>query len=189
MWINRAGSAEKAWRRRENAHKLSTILCKRNKRFHDTVSLCAQEAALGFSAGSISRSSALYSLHCRRKRVARRSGLRAASPALFARVCRNFLYAPFRTEPGLVRLPSSLYHKKGGITGRRRGRQAEQTGRKCRQVRLFGPRRAGKRHFSGAFMRMRPEAPSSLCYPLQKGGRACFFGDPCQKRVKTSPQC
>lgn len=34
--------------------------------------------------------------------------------------------------------------------------------------------------FSGAFIRMRPEAPSFLCYALQKGGRAYFFGDPCQ---------
>ncbi len=41
--------------------------------------------------------------------------------------------------------------------------------------------------FSGAFIRMRPEAPSFLCYALQKGGRAYFFGDPCQKRVRTSP--
>lgn len=41
--------------------------------------------------------------------------------------------------------------------------------------------------FSGAFIRMRPEAPSFLCYALQKGGRAYFFGDPCQKRVRISP--
>lgn len=162
MWINRAGSAEKAWRRRENAHKLSTILCKRNSCLYSNIFFCAQEAALGFFAGSISRSPAPYSLLCRRNMAMRRSGQRAASPGLFARVRRNFLYAPFRTEPGLVRLPSSLFHKKGGITGRRRGRQAEQTGRKCRQVRLFGPRRAGKRHFSGAFIRMRPEASSFL---------------------------
>lgn len=41
--------------------------------------------------------------------------------------------------------------------------------------------------FSGVFIWMRPEAPSFLCYALQKGGRAYFFGDPCQKRVRTSP--
>ena len=41
--------------------------------------------------------------------------------------------------------------------------------------------------FSGAFIRKRPEAPSFLCYALQKGGRAYFFGDPCQKRVRISP--
>lgn len=109
---------------------------------------------------------------------------------LFSRGCAGTSFMPpFRAEPGLVLLTSSLFHKKGGITGRRRGRQAEQAGRKCRLVRLFGPRRTGKRHFSGAFIRMRPEAPSFLCYALQKGGRAYFFGDPCQKRRKTAPQC
>lgn len=49
---------------------------------------------------------------------------------VFSRGCAGISFmprSPFRTEPGLVLLPSSLFHKKGGITGRRRGRQAEQT--------------------------------------------------------------
>lgn len=48
---------------------------------------------------------------------------------VFSRGCAGISFMPpFRAEPGLVLLPSSLFHKKGGITGRRRGRQAEQTG-------------------------------------------------------------
>ena len=176
MWINRAGSAEKAWRRRENAHKLSTILCKRNKRFHDTVSLCAQEAALGFSAGSISRSSALYSLHCRRKmgcapigsacRRKRSFRVGMAKPPLCA-AC------PVRCQAdGLKTRPA------GGSDGMKTSPEPS--------FLLAGGRQPD---FSGVFIWMRPEAPSFLCYALQKGGRAYFFGDPCQKRRKTAPQC
>lgn len=164
MWINRAGSAEKAGRRRENAHKLSTILCKRNSCLYSNIFSCAQEAALGISAGSISRSSALYSLHCRRKMVVRRSGLRAVESGLFVLVWQNPLYV--RLVPCGVRLAlPSLFPEKGGKKqpdGLKTRPAGGSDGMKTSPEPSFLLAGGRQPDFSGAFIRMRPEAPSFL---------------------------
>ena len=106
---------------------------------------------------------------------------------VFSRGCAGISFMPCSARARACPALSSLFHKKGGITCRRRGRQAEQTGRKCRQVRLFGPRRTGKRYFSGAFIRMRLEASSFFMMRPSKGRARVFFRRPMSEKSKNLP--
>lgn len=163
MWINRAGSAEKAGRRRENAHKLSTILCKRNSCLYSNIFSCAQKKLLGFSASIAFRSSALYSLHCRRNLHADRVSV--PSKAVF-----SCWYGKTPFMCGLSRAVSglpcpSLFPEKGGKKqpdGLKTRPAGGSDGMKTSPEPSFLLAGGRQPDFSGAFIRMRPEAPSFL---------------------------